>query len=168
MATRKKAKARKQPKKPARKPIARKKAPAVRKTTAKKRIVRGAATKKKPAPRAVKTLKAKPVRVPSAPAKPVAPAAPAAPAPLAGEERIGVVTHYYGQLSVAIVRLESGRLRLGDVVHVVGHSSDFRQRVESMQIEHQSASEVLAGQEFGLKVSEHAREHDVVYKAAGS
>src|SRR5882672_6528599 len=88
--------------------------------------------KKKPAPRPTRTLKAQPVRPPSHPAKPAAPAA--APAPLAGEERVGTVTHYYGHLSVAAVRMESGSLRVGDTIHVVGRTSDFRQRIESMQV----------------------------------
>jgi hypothetical protein len=153
MATRKKAKSKRQ-KTPARRPIARKKTPPVKKTVA----------KKKPAPRPTQTLKAQPVRAPSPPAKPAAPPA-AAPAPLAGEERVGTVTHYYGQLSVAAVRMESGSLRVGDMIHVVGRTSDFRQRVESMQVEHEPVSEVRAGQEFGLKVTGHAREHDIVYKA---
>ena len=153
MATRKKAKVKRQ-KTPARKPVTRKKTPPVKKTLA----------KKKPALRPAQTPKAQPVRAPSQPAKPVAPAA--APAPLAGEERVGTVTHYYGHLSVAVVRMESGSLRLGDMIHVVGRTSDFRQRVESMQVEHQPVSEVGAGREFGLKVTDHAREHDMVYKAA--
>ncbi|MGH8738623.1 MAG: EF-Tu/IF-2/RF-3 family GTPase [Burkholderiales bacterium] len=76
------------------------------------------------------------------------------------------MTHYYGDISVAAVRVESGSLRVGDTIHVVGHTSDFRQRVESMQIEHQPATEAGAGQEIGLKVTAHAREHDAVYKAA--
>ena len=152
MATRKKAKVKRQ-KAPARRPITRKKTPPVKKTLA----------KKKPAPRPAQTSKL-PVRSPSQPAKPVAPAA--APAPLAGEQRVGTVTHYYGHLSVAVVRMESGSLRLGDMIHVVGRTSDFRQRVESMQVEHQPVSEAGAGREFGLKVTAHAREHDIVYKAA--
>ncbi|MGH8746083.1 MAG: EF-Tu/IF-2/RF-3 family GTPase, partial [Burkholderiales bacterium] len=109
-------------------------------------------------------------RRPSKPPRPAraaaAPVPAPAPAPLAGEERIGIVTHYYGELSVAAVRIESGSLRVGDTIHVVGHTSDFRQRVESMQLEHESVAEAGAGQEIGLKVSAHAREHDVVYKAA--
>ena len=154
MATRKKTKSKRQ-KAPARKPLTRKKTPSVKKAVA----------KKKPAPRPAQTLKAQPVRAPSQPAKqPVAPAP--APAPLAGEERVGIVTHYFGHLSVAAVRMESGSLRVGDMIHVVGRTSDFRQRVESMQVEHAPVSEVRAGQEFGLKVTDHAREHDVVYKAA--
>ena len=153
MATRKKARPKRQ-KTPATRQIARKKAPPVKKRVA----------KKKPAPRPTRALKARPVRAPSQPAKPAAPAA--APAPLPGEERVGTVTHYYGLLSVAAVRMESGSLRMGDTIHVVGRTSDFRQRVESMQVEHEPVSEVRAGQEFGLKVTGHARENDVVYKAA--
>jgi len=155
MATRKKTKSKRQ-KAPARKPITRKKTPPVKKKVA----------KKKPTPRPAQTLKAQPVRAPSRPAIPAAPAAAPAPAPLAGEERVGTVTHYFGHLSVAAVRLESGSLRVGDMIHVVGRTSDFRQRVESMQVEHEPVSEVRTGQEFGLKVTDHARENDIVYKAA--
>ena len=153
MATRKKAKPKRQ-KAPARKPITRKKTPPVKKKVA----------KKKPAPRPARVLKAQPVRAPSQPAKPAAP--PPVPAPLAGEERVGTVTHYFGHLSVAAVQMESGSLRIGDTIHVVGRTSDFRQRIESMQVEHEPVSEVRAGQEFGLKVTDHARENDSVYKAA--
>ena len=85
---------------------------------------------------------------------------------MAGEERVGIVTHYYGDLSVAAVRMESGSLRVGDTIRILGHTSDIRQRVDSMQIEHQPVSEAMAGQEIGLRVTEHAREGDVVYKVA--
>src|SRR3989454_12662538 len=113
MAARKKAKPKR--KTPARRPITRKKAPPVKK----------AAAKKKPTPRPARVLKAQPVRAPSQPAKPAAP--PAAPAPLAGEERVGTVTHYFGHLSVAAGRQEAGGLRVGDTIHVRGRPSDFRQ-----------------------------------------
>jgi putative protease len=78
------------------------------------------------------------------------------------------VIHYYSHLAVAVVRLEAGSLRVGDTIHIAGHTSDFRQKVDSLQIEHQAVSEVSAGQEFGLKVNEHAREHDIVYKVTAS
>lgn len=89
---------------------------------------------------------------------------PAAPAAPPGEERIGIVTHYFSHLSVAIVRLEVGTLREGDVLHIKGHTSDFSQRIESMEVDHNRVIEVRAGQSFGLRVKEHAREHDIVYK----
>ena len=157
MVTRKKAKSKARRKKvPARKAATRKKTARVKRKAA----VRPAAPEKKPATHPAPAPKAKPVT--PQPARPVA--AAAAPAPLAGEERIGVVTHYYTHISVAVVRMESGSLRLGDTIHIMGHTSDFRQRVESMQIEHKLVPEIRAGQEFGLKVTGHAREHDVVYK----
>jgi putative protease len=150
-----------------------KSAPAKKKAAAKKTTVRRVAPKKKPAarravpikkpaPRPAPAQKARPVSPTPRPAAPAVP--PAAPAPLAGEERVGVVTHYFSQISVAIVRLELSSLRVGDTIHITGHTSDFRQRVESLQVEHQSVPEVGVGQEIGLKVIEHAREHDVVYK----
>lgn len=170
MAARKKAKPRakaRRGKAPARKPVARKKAaPARSKAVSRKPVARRAAPKKKAAP----TRRAAPVRKPAArPAPAPAPAVqPAAPTPGPDEERAGIVTHYYRHLSVAVVRLESGSLRTGDTVHIRGHTSDFRQSVESLQIEHQPVSEVSAGQEFGLRVIDHAREHDVVYKVTAA
>jgi hypothetical protein len=88
---------------------------------------------------------------------------PAQPAP--SEERIGVVTHYYSHLSVATLRLETGTaLRVGDIIHIRGHTTDFSQRVESLEVNRAPATEVGPNDDFGLKVVEHAREHDVVYK----
>lgn len=168
MAARKKARAKPKPKPkrqkmPARKPASRKKtAPAKKKVVRKKPMIRRVAPKKKPAARPAPAPKAPPVSPPRHPARPAAPAV--VPVPLAEEERVGIVTHYYAHISVAVVQMEAGSLRLGDTIHVRGHTSDFRQGVQSMQIEHELVAEVRAGQEFGLKVTEHAREHDVVYK----
>jgi putative protease len=122
--------------------------------------------RKKPVRKAVKkVLKAakKVSRKPTPKPKPAKPATPP-PAPSPGE-RIGVVTHYYGHLSVAVVKLEPGvTLRVGDNIHIKGHTSDFSQRVESLQVGHAPVNEVGPNDDFGLKVSEHAREHDVVYR----
>jgi putative protease len=118
---------------------------------------------KKPLKKAAKKKVAKkPAPKPRA-ARPTA-AAPAAPAPLPGE-RIGVVTHYYGHLSVAVVKLDPGTaLRIGDNIHIKGHTSDFGQRVESLQIGHAPVQEVGPNDDFGLRVADHAREHDIVYR----
>ena len=156
MATRKKTKTKvKRKKSPAKAPATRKKTTQVGKKAPRKTLTaRRVAPKKRPVARPAP--KARPRHKPPRPAK--------AAAPLAGEERVGTVTHYYSHLSVAAVRMESGSLRIGDTIHVRGYTSDFRQRVESIQIEHKPVSEVSAGQEFGLGVTDHAREHDVVYK----
>jgi Elongation factor Tu domain 2 len=134
----------------------------VRKKPAKKAPVRRASPKKaKPtAKAAVKPTPASP------PAQPVAatpmPSLPAQPAPPG--ERIGVVTHYFSHLSVATLRLDSGTLRVGDVIHIRGHTTDLSQRVESLEVNHAPVTEVGPNEDFGLKVVGHAREHDVVYK----
>ncbi len=88
----------------------------------------------------------------------------AAPVTLPGEERVGIVTHYYSHLSVAIIQIETGSLRTGDTVHIKGHTSDFRETVESMELDHMHIDAANAGQAVGLRVKEHAREADVVYK----
>src|SRR6516165_7054401 len=55
--------------------------------------------------------------------------------PVSSEQRIGVVTHYYGHLSVVGMQLEPGAtLRVGDVIHICGHTTDFTQRVESLEV----------------------------------
>jgi putative protease len=151
MATKKKTKAKAAKKKKAKVPktVVRKKA-APKKVAAKKKT----AAKTRAAPKA----KAKPRK----PAMMPPPAAPVAPP---GMERIGVVTHYYNHLSVAILKLEKGILRVGDQIHIKGHTSDFAQPVDSLEIDHVHVNEARPGQSFGLRVREHAREHDVVYKA---
>jgi hypothetical protein len=159
MATRKKAKAkRKKPR--VTKAAARRKTRTVRKKPTKKAPVRRAAPKK-----ARPTARAAVQPTPDSPAPPAATPVPILPAqPTPPEERIGVVTHYYSHLSVATMRLESSTLRVGDVIRIHGHTTDFSQRVESLEVNHAPANEVGPNDDFGLKVVDHAREHDVVYK----
>jgi putative protease len=150
MATKKKAKAKAKKKKPA----------AAKATVRKKAVPKKVAAKKKTAAKSRAAPKAK-----AKPRKPAATPPPAAPVAPPGMERIGVVTHYYNHLSVAILKLEKGILRVGDQIHIKGHTSDFAQPVDSMEIDHVHVNEARPGQSFGLRVREHAREHDVVFKA---
>jgi putative protease len=155
MAVKKKLKAKSRRRKvPAKRPAIRRKVAKPARKPARKTPVRRAA------PKAAKPKAAKPKAAKPKPASP-----PERPAP---GERIGVVTHYYGNLLVAIVKLEAGTLRVGDTIHIRGHTSDFSQRVESLQVEHAAVNEVGPHDEFGIKVLQHAREHDVVYKLPAS
>ena len=79
------------------------------------------------------------------------------------EVKIGTVTHFYTRLSVAIIEL-TDELNIGDSIHIKGHTSDFTQTVESMQVEHEGVTSAKAGDAIGLMVSEHAREGDEVFK----
>ena len=78
-------------------------------------------------------------------------------------KEIGKVTHYYTKLGVAVVEL-TDTLKVGDKIKIKGATSDFEQPIDSMQIEHDKVEEAKAGQSIGLKVKEHVREHDAVYK----
>jgi putative protease len=125
---------------------------AITKKTARKASLRGVS------PRKAKPIPAKPTPVRLTPTA-------RRPQPVPAEQRIGVVTHYYSHLSVAALQLDPGAtLRAGDLIHVLGHTTDFSQRVESLEVDRKSVLEVGPNDDFGLKVADHAREHDVVFK----
>lgn len=79
------------------------------------------------------------------------------------EERIGLVMHYFGHIQVASVLLEKP-LQVGDKIHVKGHTSNFTQAVSSLQLEHREVDAGSPGEEVALKVVEHARQHDEVFR----
>jgi hypothetical protein len=129
----------------------------------------GKKTVNKASPRPISTKKAKPPAKTMGKPTSVSERAPEADRPLPSrpaEQRIGVVTHYYGYLPVVAMRLEPGAtLRVGDVIHILGQTTDFTQKIESLEVNHAPVPEVVPNDDFGLKVVEHAREHDVVFKA---
>ncbi len=79
------------------------------------------------------------------------------------EIRVGSVEHYYSHLGVAAIVLEDG-LKVGDSIHILGHTSDFTQNVDSIQIEHNNVDHAGSGDRVGIKVTQHSRAHDGVYK----
>jgi hypothetical protein len=76
---------------------------------------------------------------------------------------VGHVTHYYNRIGVAVIELRE-ELKIGDTILLLGHTTDFTQRVASMEIDHQRVLEVGAGQEVAIKVDEPVRKLDQVYK----
>lgn len=77
--------------------------------------------------------------------------------------RIGTVTHFFDHISVAVLML-TDKLRVGDTVHFLGHSTDFKQKVTSLQIEHQNVTEAGPGQDAAMKVEQRAHPNDGVFK----
>jgi GTPase len=76
---------------------------------------------------------------------------------------VGCISHFFSKICVAVVEL-TAPLAVGDRILVKGPSTDFEQVVESMQIEHENIPRAEAGQAIGLKMADHARERDMVYK----
>jgi len=80
------------------------------------------------------------------------------------EIEIGKVTHYFSKIGVAAIEITHDVLRLGDTIHIKGHTSDFTQKIDSMQLDNQAVEAATVGQSVGFKVAGHARQHDAVYK----
>ena len=80
------------------------------------------------------------------------------------EEEVGIITHYFGHLSVAAIKITKKELKVGDLIHIKGHTTDFEQPIDSIQIEHEMVDKAVNGQSIGIKVKDKVREHDLVYK----
>lgn len=76
---------------------------------------------------------------------------------------IGKVNDFFAQPVVAGIEL-SGTLKLGDRIHIKGHTTDIELTVDSMQINNIDVNEAKAGDSVGIKVSERVRRGDTVYK----
>ena len=95
---------------------------------------------------------------------------PLAPGDVSDSEphRIGVVTHYYEHAGACVVSLDAGVLRVGDTIHVRGHTTDFYQRVDRIERDHVAIDSARIGDEVGVQVSQRVRSHDVVYRLGKS
>jgi len=78
------------------------------------------------------------------------------------EKLVGKIVHYFGKIQVAIIEL-TGELKVGDKVHIKGHSTDFEQDITSMQIDHANVEKAKKGDAIGIKVDQKVREEDEVY-----
>jgi len=79
------------------------------------------------------------------------------------EELIGEVSHWFGNISVAGIKL-SGDLAVGERIHIVGHTTDAEQAVNSMQRDNEDVDEAGAGDEIGVRLTSRARPGDSVFK----
>jgi putative protease len=80
------------------------------------------------------------------------------------EKKVGEIVKFFGKINVAAIRLTEGSLKVGDTIHIVGHTTDVTQTIDSMQIENKNVQEAGPGADLGIKVNGRVREHDVVYK----
>ncbi|MBZ0170650.1 translation elongation factor-like protein [Candidatus Methylomirabilis lanthanidiphila] len=80
------------------------------------------------------------------------------------EVRIGYVKDYFAKVGVAAIEITEGQLTVGDTIHIKGHTTELTQRVDSIQLEHQSLQRAESGQLIGIKVRERVRQHDQVLK----
>ncbi len=79
-------------------------------------------------------------------------------------EKIGKITHYFPHVNAAAVKLLKSGLSIGDNIYLKGHTTDFKEQVRSIQLDHQPISEGKKGQEIGLFVKSRVRIGDSVYR----
>ncbi len=118
-----------------------------------KKLLRRKAAKKAPkkaAKKRVKVSRAKPKAVKAA-RKPK-------------EDVIGIVTHYFPHVRAAVIKLKAP-LSTGGKIRIKGHTTDFVQKITSMQIDRVPINSAKKGQEIGLLVDSRVRQHDLAYKA---
>ncbi len=82
------------------------------------------------------------------------------------EQEIGIVTHYFDRPGVAVIKLTAGELAVGDQVRFVGHTSDFTETIESMEVDHAGVTRAMEGHEVAVKVVARVRPHDKVLRLA--
>ncbi|HLG05025.1 MAG TPA: hypothetical protein VI383_02665 [Gemmatimonadales bacterium] len=80
------------------------------------------------------------------------------------EQEIGSVTHYFDQPQVAVIAISAGEIAQGDTLHFRGHTTDFTETVNSMEVDHRKVERSGAGTEVAIKVIGRTRRHDKVFK----
>ncbi len=79
------------------------------------------------------------------------------------EEEVGKVSDFFARPVVAGIEL-TGRLKVGDKIHISGHTTDMELIVDSMQINNVNVQEAKAGDSVGIKVTDRVRRGDTIYK----
>ena len=79
------------------------------------------------------------------------------------EKLIANTTHYFKKIKVAILKMKSS-LKINDIIHIKGNTTDFKQKVASIQINHEPVKMAKKGQEIGILVKGKVRQKDKVYK----
>jgi acyl-CoA hydrolase len=80
--------------------------------------------------------------------------------------QIGKVTHFFDHIHVAALSLTE-TIRVGDTVHFLGHSTDFKQKVTSLQIEHKAVNQAGTGDDVALEVIQTVHPNDKVFRITG-
>lgn len=81
---------------------------------------------------------------------------------MAEEKEIGVISSYFSHVEVAAIKL-SGKLKVGDKVHIKGHTTDFETEVKEIQIDRKAVDGAKKGDHIGIKVPDKVRPNDKVF-----
>jgi U32 family peptidase len=80
------------------------------------------------------------------------------------EKKIGEVMKFFSKPSVAAIKITDGEVTVGDSIKFSGHTTDFTDVIESMEVDNKSVQKAAAGDFIGVKVSDRVRPGDEVFK----
>jgi U32 family peptidase len=80
------------------------------------------------------------------------------------EKKIGEVMKFFSKPSVAAVKITEGDIAVGESIKFSGHTTDFIDVVQSMEVDNKSVPKAVAGDFIGIKVSDRVRPGDEVFK----
>lgn len=80
--------------------------------------------------------------------------------------QVGKLTHYFDKIQVGVLAVTEGEVKTGDTIRVGEEGVGFEQKVESLQIDHKPVDSIKTGEEAGLKLTQAAKEGDLVYKVS--
>jgi len=81
------------------------------------------------------------------------------------DKKVGTVSNYFDHVKVAAIKL-TGPLKKGDKIEIKGGEVDFKQKISSMQIQHDKVEKAKKGDEIGIKVNHKVRKGYHVFKVA--
>lgn len=79
-------------------------------------------------------------------------------------QRVGVITHFFPHVSAGVIKIGKGSLAVGDQIHIKGATTDLKQPVSSLEINHVAVQSVKKGDDAGLGTQDRVRQGDIVYR----
>lgn len=79
-------------------------------------------------------------------------------------EEIGQISHYFPHAKAGVVKLDKGTLEIGDTIRIIGNTTNFKQKVKSLQVNNKPIEKATEGKEIGLLVKKRVRGGDKVFK----
>jgi len=79
------------------------------------------------------------------------------------EVQVGTITHYFPHVKAAVFKVKRPGFAVGDAIRIQGHTTDFKQKVGSIEIDRVSIQKARPGQEIGIKVKSRVRINDKVH-----
>ena len=81
------------------------------------------------------------------------------------KESVGMVTHYYQKIGIAVIRVQAASFEVGDELIVQGPTTgSLSVQVEAIEVDHESVPKASKGMDVAVAVCERVRMNDLVFR----